>query len=237
MNLESKARINSLISAANATTGKADTDLTSAVGALIAGFRQGGGGSTSNLLKEVVEGTITELVDENITTVGFRGLQDKTALRKVSLPNCLSLGNSAFSGCTALTEVYLPKCESAVSYAFTNTGLEYLSLPGLTGWVNSSITNNKKLKVVDLVAPHSISTNGFNGSSVLDTLILRKNDSIVPLANVGAFNKTPFASGGTGGTVYVPQALIESYQTATNWSTLYTAGTCNFVAIEGSEYE
>ena len=43
MNLESKARINSLISAANATTGKADTDLTSAVGALIAGFGQGGG--------------------------------------------------------------------------------------------------------------------------------------------------------------------------------------------------
>lgn len=43
MNLESKARINSLISAANATTGKADTDLTSAVGALIAGFGSGGG--------------------------------------------------------------------------------------------------------------------------------------------------------------------------------------------------
>ena len=42
MNLESKARINSLISAANATTGKADTDLTSAVGSLIAGFGQGG---------------------------------------------------------------------------------------------------------------------------------------------------------------------------------------------------
>lgn len=49
MNLESKARINSLISAANATTGKADTDLTSAVGALIAGFGQGansGGGAS-----------------------------------------------------------------------------------------------------------------------------------------------------------------------------------------------
>lgn len=49
MNLESKARINSLISAANATTGKADTDLTSAVGALIAGFGQGGGGGVSGL--------------------------------------------------------------------------------------------------------------------------------------------------------------------------------------------
>ena len=56
MNLESKARINSLISAANATTGKADTDLTSAVGALIAGFGQGGSGGGAF---EVTEGTIT----------------------------------------------------------------------------------------------------------------------------------------------------------------------------------
>lgn len=196
-----------------------------------------GGGSASNLLKGVVEGTITELVDENITTVGFRGLQGRASLIKLSLPNCLSLGNNSLSDCSALKEVYLPKCESAAAYAFTNTGLEYLSLPGLTGWVNSSITNNQKLKVVDLVAPDSISTNGFNGSSVLDTLILRKNDSIVPLGNTGAFNKTPFASGGTGGTVYVPSALIAEYQQATNWSTLYAAGTCNFVAIEGSEYE
>lgn len=56
MNLESKARINSLISAANATTGKADTDLTSAVGALIAGFGSGGGGGDAVLLES---GTIT----------------------------------------------------------------------------------------------------------------------------------------------------------------------------------
>lgn len=57
MSLESKARINSLIFAANATTGKADTDLTSAVGALIAGFGQGGGSGGGAF--EVTEGTIT----------------------------------------------------------------------------------------------------------------------------------------------------------------------------------
>lgn len=45
--LESKSRINSLISAANTATGNADTDLTTAVGALIAGFGQGGGDSGS----------------------------------------------------------------------------------------------------------------------------------------------------------------------------------------------
>jgi hypothetical protein len=61
--------------------------------------------------------------------------------------------------------------------------------------------------------------------------------TVCPLINTNVFNSTPFAAGKAGGTVYVPQALIEQYQTATNWSTLYAAGTCNFVAIEGSEYE
>ena len=50
-----KNKIQGLINTANATTGKADTDLTSAVGALIAGFGQGGGGGAF----EVTEGTIT----------------------------------------------------------------------------------------------------------------------------------------------------------------------------------
>jgi hypothetical protein len=59
----------------------------------------------------------------------------------------------------------------------------------------------------------------------------------VPLSSISSFNSTPFATNGTGGTVYVPQALIAQYQQATNWSVLHTAGTCSFAAIEGSEYE
>lgn len=39
------------------------------------------------------------------------------------------------------------------------------------------------------------------------------------------------------GTVYVPSALISSYQTASNWSTLYNNGTLTFAAIEGSPYQ
>ena len=52
------------------------------------------------------------------------------------------------------------------------------------------------------------------------------------LSDSKAFNGTPFASGGTGGKVLVPRALVESYQTATNWSTLYVAETCEFLALE-----
>ena len=42
---------------------------------------------------------------------------------------------------------------------------------------------------------------------------------------------------GTGGTIYVPQALLSSYPTATNWSVVHGWGTITWTAIEGSYYE
>lgn len=63
-----KAKITGLISAANATTGKADTDLTSAVGALIAGFGQGGNSGGGGAF-EVTEGTITPSSETQIMRI------------------------------------------------------------------------------------------------------------------------------------------------------------------------
>lgn len=70
----------------------------------------------------------------------------------------------------------------------------------------------------------------------LSVIILRYN-GVVALGNETVFGETPFGSGGTGGTIYVPESLIESYKTANFWSTLYEAGTVTFAAIEGSEYK
>jgi hypothetical protein len=49
----------------------------------------------------------------------------------------------------------------------------------------------------------------------LTTVILR-SESLCTLENVSAFNGTPIASG--TGCIYVPAALVNSYKTATNWS-------------------
>ena len=76
----------------------------------------------------------------------------------------------------------------------------------------------------------------FTGCSVLKTLILRPA-SLVSLGNINNFNSTPFASGGTGGTLYVPQSLISSYQSATNWSTILGYANNQILPIEGSIYE
>lgn len=59
-----KAKIQGLIDQSNATTGNTDADLTTAVGALIAGFGQGGGGGISAV--KFIDVDIT--VEESTTT-------------------------------------------------------------------------------------------------------------------------------------------------------------------------
>lgn len=125
------------------------------------------------------------------------------------------------------------------NYAFYyQTSLERVVLPNLTSANYTAVFRNcSALKVADLGVCYQMSTTAFTSCTNLTTVVLRKTSGVCTLLNASAFNSTPFASGGTGGTVYVPSALISEYQAATNWATLYAAGTCNFVAIEGSEYE
>ena len=76
----------------------------------------------------------------------------------------------------------------------------------------------------------------FENDPKFDTLILR-TPTLVKLASQRVFDNTCFKNGGTGGTIYVPQALLSSYPTATNWSIVHGWGTITWTAIEGSYYE
>jgi hypothetical protein len=185
--------------------------------------------------------------------IGANCFENCTGLEAIILPKLLSkigttnevasniwLGGSAFKGCTSLKEFcteYTCGVSSASSAVFANcTALEKAIIPnfimnGTAGYFSGC----SSLEIVDFSIT-TVQTNCFQNCAKLKAVVLR-SANLASLGNVNAFNGTPFASGGTGGTVYVPSALIESYRTATNWSTLYAAGTCNFVAIEGSEYE
>ena len=92
------------------------------------------------------------------------------------------------------------------------------------------------LKKVDMHSGNLAGYTCFSGATALTTLILR-HESVPTMHGVNVFNNTPFAQGGAGGTIYVPEALIDSYKEATNWSTLDGYGTITWKAIEGSEYD
>ena len=71
------------------------------------------------------------------------------------------------------------------------------------------------LVVADLPEVTSIDDSAFR-ECALTTLILR-SETVASLGKTSAFNSTPIASG--TGYIYVPAALVDSYKTATNWST------------------
>lgn len=209
-------KINALTAYANEITGESDTTLSDAVASLASGYGQGGGDTDEGLVG-VLENTLTELTSDNVTKIVSYALRGRSALTKVHLKNCRQISDNAFNGCSNVVT---------------------LVLPGLNANMGSSaLCQMVKLTHADFgPGTTSITANCFSGDTMLTTIILRKA-SVVPLSNVNAFNNTPFKSGGTGGTIFVPSALINSYKAASNWSTVNGYGTITWAAIEGSQYE
>lgn len=195
----------------------------------------GGGGDVAILSK-----TLSTYSNNDVVTLGVYAFYGQTSMTSVSLPNCTKCNGFGFQQCTSLTSVYLPEVQSVGNQEFGScSSLVTIALPKIGSPSYQMFVNCTRLETVDLaVTSPNTGLQGvcFQNCSALDTLILRCG-SVAKLGNVNSFQGTPFASGGSGGTIYVPSSLISSYQTATNWSTLYGYGTVTFAAIEGSQYE
>ncbi len=193
-----------------------------------------------NILEAYFNYTLTQVRCENITAfTTTRKFADQINLISADFPNLTRTHDYVFDGCTSLVNVNLPKATYVGLSAFRECkNLEHISFPSATIVYGNSFLNAIKLKTVDFGTNVSFArTDSFNGCSSLDTLVLRGN-GVSTLSSISLFASAgAFAADAAGGTVYVPGALIENYQAATNWSALYEAGRCNFVAIEGSEYE
>lgn len=197
----------------------------------------GGGGGGSDLAsilfaeKTFVEHTITEIPAD-----GFRGWQ---FVEKIDMPKVTNIGQYACYNCVGLTEIDFPLCETVGNYVFYNntdvvsvnmpklkttgtnafrqlTSLVSVNLPSLTAINGTVFQKCTLLEKADFPVAKSVGANAFNGCSVLTALILR-NSTMSTLANVSAFTSTPIASG--TGYIYVPSTLVNSYKSATNWST------------------
>lgn len=173
----------------------------------------------------------------NATSIGKNAFQSCSVLASVDLPNVTSTSSDVFRSCTALTNINMPKVTNVDNIFNGCSKLSSVNIPSAQTIKSSAFTGCVALAFLDLPIVDTIAQAAFRNCRALNTIVLRRSVGICTLIGTNAFDGTPFAAGGTGGTVYVPQSLITQYQNATNWSTLYAAGTCNFVAIEGSEYE
>lgn len=166
-------------------------------------------------------GSLQEIDFSQITSVGAYAFYKCTSLREIDFPKATSVAGNTFNGCSSVNNVNLPSLinVSSGSYAFRDmTSLKSIKLPSLQTLGSYDFQGCTNLALVDLPKVTAISSSCFFNCSRLETLILRKTDSISTLLNTGAFQNTLIKSGGTG-YIYVPSALIDTYKSATNWST------------------
>ena len=140
----------------------------------------------------IIDGSITELVDDQITSIGDRAFYNCSALTSIDLPAATSIGSYAFQNCSELTSVDLP--------AVTSIG-------------SSTFQSCTKLTSIDLPAATSIGEYAFYSCSKLTSVMLRNTSQVVSLSSTSAFSNANSAI------IYVPDALVDDYKAATNWST------------------
>lgn len=207
----------------------------------------GGGGEAE--IAALIQRTATTIENSAATSVGAFAFRDFKTLVSCKLPNIESVETNAFYGCTALETFEAFSHPKIKTYAFQNCSK--LSSPIVDGVMHNydgvEFSGCALLPAVDLKTG-LFRGNCFNNCSSLHTLIIRETDraSGVPvLANINTFSGTPFASGGSGGTIYIPKSAYDhlgdgttsDYKAATNWSTLDGYGTVTWAQIEGSYYE
>lgn len=168
-------------------------------------------------LAAYIDGTVKEITSEYVTYTRQLAFRFCNQLEKIDFPNCTLILQNTFNGCESLKNVNLPKVTTLFSDAFQNcTNLEILNLPELD----------------------TLSNGTFNGCTKLSTLIFKKNQVVYIGELSNLFLNTPFYTNKTGGTLYVPQALITAYENDANWSIVLNYNSNNkILPIEGSIYE
>ena len=135
-------------------------------------------------------------------------------------------------------KLYAPACTHLIGRTqylmlfSPNTNFERIELPSLQ-YTSSYIAKFDEASLEDFDAGKLSAISNifqFTGTG-LKNLVLRKADAICTLAATNMVGQNnPIHTG--GGYVYVPRALISTYQTATNWATIYAENPSVFRAVE-----
>lgn len=165
-------------------------------------------------------------LNEGLQTLVSSCFKNLSNLLEINLPESLiSIGDSVFSGNRSMVLSHIPDGVTSIGeYAFNGCyKVNFTELPsGVTSIKNNTFTNCVALTNLTCLG-NLTEINGdatynaaFGGCSGLKTIIL-PNVTSTPTLGSYAFNNTPIKSG--TGYIYVPDALVDSFKSATNWST------------------
>ena len=182
-------------------------------------------------LNGLLSDDLTEFKSESLTELRPCAFFNHKKLVKIDIPNCINIGSQCFNSASSLEKIKILKSGSVsgISTFYNCISLKKVILPlFVSSSASSTFQNCGKLELID-IDTMSLSFQTFPGCNNLKTLIYRKNSGVNSLSGVSLL-PTNFQSNGY---LYVPQSMLESYKTATNWSTIAN----RIIKLEGTIYE
>lgn len=218
------------------------TGFISAVEAIETG---GGGEWTTDGVANGTEPNGDITITASVSTIIERAFYRRTRITSVTIVGDPLIGNYAFEQCSGLTAISVPNltrlnrtATATAIHVFNGcSNLTVVAFPMLANVMDSyNFQNCTRLTTADLGKCTRIGAT-FPGATALRTIILRRTGAICALAQSGASGVGGIYNNPLDSVIYVPSALIASYQQATNWSTLYNLNNDIFQPIEDSIYE
>lgn len=173
---------------------------------------------------------------EEVVRYAFNYDLSVTGVDAVGVKN---INESCFAHCEKVTYFNFPELETMTgSYQFDGCfEIEYMVLPKMASILpGRSLQGCHKLKAIDLGLSPEIGNQALNDTPMLRTIVLRKEDAITKLHSWSSITMGGIYANPASSEIYVPQSLLSSYESHTEWAKAKTAGV-TFKAIEGSVYE
>lgn len=171
-------------------------------------------GGTEDKTAAFLDGTITAYSNSELTEIREKAFYGCIKMKSVDLPNAVKLGTDAFNTCKWLETVNIPKL-TAIPYQCFYYGF---SLPDKLVFpvcksVAGYVISYSETKILDILGGGQIDSFAFYRASYFTTLILRNTETVTTLQSAPSSIWQDY----TSVTVYVPDNLLETYKTATNW--------------------
>ena len=199
-----------------------------------------GGGADHSVEDAIITRSISGAYsNDRITTVGACAFLGCQALTAIDLPNVTQVKRNAFESCRYLQTINLPKVTALDKNVFLNSGIQQANFPLVTTigdncfyTANHLISANLPLvtslpidsfrlstiQTADFAAVTNINRTAFTDCTSLEKLIIR-TPSVCVISDISVALRGSKIAAGTG-YIYVPDNLVDSYKTATNWVAL-----------------
>lgn len=185
-----------------------------------------GGGITAEDIAQGLEPSGEQVV----STLNGYAFAYNTGMSQLTITGATLSGSYHLIGATINT-VVMPNATSLIASGFRGSAIKRFIAQNMTGMASNSLRDNSAIKYVDLYGGSAIGVYCLN-TMTNGVIILRNTSDITPLQD-----GTVFGNKANTATVYVPEILMNSYASATQWSTKIANGYITLAKLEGSIYE